>query len=217
MVKRARPAATAVRWFPLELKVRDAGTGGEETIPDADGVLEGYASVYGTPYNVGWGMKESITADAFSDSLRQRSGIVPVFYQHDWDNPIGHARATEDAHGLSVEAQLYTDSVERARSVFRGAAAGSFREWSIGFIPTTIRLDSDDSNLEHIDAGELLEVSVVVKGANPETEMLKVRLWTPEDEQEIEPEEVDPAIAEGAWSRLANADFRRALRTLMPS
>lgn len=155
-----------VRYFPIELRAQADGP---------EGVLVGYASVFDAQYRIGYGLKESITKGAFAKSLSDRDGVLPIFYEHDWDNPIGYASAKEDQKGVHVEATLFVDFNERARSVYEAAKAGALREWSIGFYPTTIRKDEEDPSLEHVEEGELVEASVVVKGANPKTEMVEVR------------------------------------------
>lgn len=162
---------TRLRHAPIELRA--------STEEGSEGRLRGYASVYDVSYRIGWGLREEIAPGAFADSLAARDGVIPIFYQHDWNDPIGVARATEDSKGVHVEAQLFVDDNERARSVWLAAKAGALREWSIGFYPSTIEVRSadDDSGteIERIIDGDLAEASVVVRGANPATEMLEVR------------------------------------------
>lgn len=198
------------------LRGANGDEGGEEVLPD--GVLTGTVSAYGTPYNVGRGLKESITTGAFNDSLRACGGILPVFYQHDWDNPIGDASTSDLESRLNVEATLYIAENERARSVYRGAQSRALRDWSIGFIPTVLRMDTDDRSLEHVDAGDLLEVSVVVRGANPDAKMISVRNFG----LDLDPEEVEEEIHKNglpdpliAWDHMAEAHYRDALRSVM--
>lgn len=146
----------------------------EEGAPE--GILVGYASVYDVQYRIGYGLSEEIAPGAFDASIRDGGGVIPIFYQHDWTNPIGVARASSDAHGLKVEAQLFVADNERARSVYLATAAGALREWSVGFYPSGIELRAEDGEeVERVTAADLAEASVVVRGANPETEMVSVR------------------------------------------
>lgn len=165
--------STRLRHLPVDMRAKQTDE------PDAPaGVLVGYATVFDTEYPILYGLIESITAGAFDESLKERDGILPVFYEHDWREPIGYANAESDDRGVKVETTLFIDDVERSRAVWLGAKAGALREWSIGYLPTTIRIAKDEgerAEVEHIDKGELLEASVVVKGANPGTEMLNVR------------------------------------------
>lgn len=189
-----------LRYAPIEL--RAAAT------PDApQGILEGYASVYDVEYRIGYGLNEAIAPGAFSDSLAKRDNVLPVFYQHDWNNPIGYARASEDEKGLHVQAHLFTDVNPTAASVYAATAAGALREWSIGFVPTTIETRSEDQTadaptVEYVLAADLLEASVVVKGANPATEMVGVRA---EVAEETVPEMEDAPPAEATDGPLLDA------------
>jgi HK97 family phage prohead protease len=158
-----------LRHAPVELRAEEG---------DPEGVLRGYASVYDVQYRIGWGLKEEIAPNCFARSIADHEGIVPIFYQHDWDNPIGYAMVSEDAKGLKVEAHLFIAENERARSVWLAAKAKALREWSIGFYPGTIETRFDEESgvdIERIIDGDLAEASVVVRGANPMTEMLDVR------------------------------------------
>lgn len=159
-----------------------------------EGVLRGYASVYDVQYRIGYNLKEEIAPAAFRDSLAAADGIIPIFYMHDWDNPIGYAKATEDAHGVHVEATLFIADNERARSVWLAAKAGALREWSIGFYPSTVEMRTDEESgqeVERVTEGDLAEASVVVRGANPVTSMLEVRGETVVHRDEPEPESVE--------------------------
>lgn len=182
--RRAGDAELKLRRFGVELRAA-SGDGAPE------GVLEGYATVYDVGYGIGWGITEQIAPGCFDRSIADQNGIIPIFYMHDWDNPIGHATVTSDAKGVKVVATLYIDVNERAMSVWMAAKAGALREWSIGFYPETIELNvgADGDDTETITAGDLAEASIVVRGANPETEMIDVR-----NRPEIEAPADEPAL-----------------------
>lgn len=179
--RRAEDADLKLRRFGVELRAA-AGDDAPE------GVLEGYATVYDVGYGIGWGITEQIAPGCFDRSIADQNGIIPIFYMHDWDNPIGHATVTSDAKGVRVVATLYIDVNERAMSVWLAAKAGALREWSIGFYPQTIEINvgEDGDDTETITAGDLAEASIVVRGANPETEMIDVRN-KPEIEKPVDP------------------------------
>jgi HK97 family phage prohead protease len=159
----------ALRHAPIELRA---------TADGPEGILEGYASVYDVEYRIGYNLKEEIAPAAFRASLAANDGIIPIFYMHDWDNPIGFAAAVEDAHGVHVTATLFVADNERARSVWLASRAKALRQWSIGFYPTEIASRMDDASgqeIERVTEADLAEASIVVRGANPATEMLAVR------------------------------------------
>lgn len=169
-----------LRHAPIELRAVADGP---------EGVLRGYASVYDTQYRIGHGLKEEIAPNAFAASLASREGVVPVFYQHNWDAPVGVATATEDQHGVHVEARLFIEENELARSVWMAAKAGALREWSVGFYPSEIETRSaEGTEVERVTVADLAEASIVVRGANPLTEMLEVRTAEATPEPEVVPE-----------------------------
>lgn len=207
---------TELRYFPVRLRAAEGDDAPE-------GVLVGTAAAYNVEYPIGFGMREVISSGAFGDALKKRDGKIPIFFQHDWTNPIGTASATETKDGLDVEARLFVNENERARSVFLAAKEGALREWSIGFRPIVVRTDEESPDVEFVDEGELLEASVVVKGANPETEMTEVRSYTAAElrkladaiDAETDDEEPGPeerAVMVEADERLERAWFREYVR-----
>jgi HK97 family phage prohead protease len=154
-----------------------------------EGVVVGYATVWNTEYPIGYGQKEVIQRGAFADSIKRQSN-KPVYLEHDWKaGPIGHLTAIEDETGLRIEAQLYIDTSERARNVFRAMQAGAMCEWSVGFLPDAdgIKSDGKRPGLDIVTRGDLREASVVNMGANPDTSTVEVRTAeTPEQETEEE-------------------------------
>jgi HK97 family phage prohead protease len=224
----------STRHIPIELRAEADGP---------EGTLTGYASIYEQPYSVGGGLSEVIKREAFAESVRERGGVIPLFWNHGWAKPanavpIGVARVREDSKGLRVEAEVFMDSAE-GLAVWRAAKAGALREWSIGFKADAV---TQRGMTEEIDRGSLVEASVVVKGANPLTEMIGVRSeadaasedegdeptppaenedegTTPESDPEgTEPEgEEDetgtpPVVVEQAYGLLAHRGVRDALR-----
>lgn len=153
------------------------------------GTLEGYASIYNKPYMGEFG-PQMVAKNAFAEDIADKNGVIPIFYQHGWAKasnsvPIGYATVKEDAKGLKVQAQLFINEMPEAMSVWLASAAGALREWSIGFLAKEVTmLDSKGKpllnlsaagmdSIERTDKGELLESSVVVKGANPWTTMTR--------------------------------------------
>lgn len=149
-----------------------------------EGIVEAYASVFDVEFMEGSSLfrrKVRIEKGAFAESLATRASF-PVMWEHDWDaGPAGHTvEEEEDDHGLRARSQLYVDS-ERGRNLWRGMDAGALTEWSIAFFPTLERKEkreTDDGDEEEIvvyEKVDLAELSVVVRGANPDTETISVQ------------------------------------------
>lgn len=136
-----------------------------------EGVLTGYGAVYETPYKIpGTRRRESLSSSAFVDNIAERNGAVPIFWGHGWAKeanatPIGVAHVRSDEQALHIErAELFVDISAEAQAVWRAYAAGALREWSVGFKPAENGI-SVRGDLDYITRGELLELSMVVKGA----------------------------------------------------
>jgi HK97 family phage prohead protease len=161
-----------LRHIPLEISIRETPGSNEPT-------LVGHSSTYGVKYPIGRNTTESIRSGAFDRSIRERNGVIPIYYQHNWKPergahaPIGHAEVRSDETGLHTTASLYTDISPEAAAVHRAALNGALREWSVGFLPTADGIQVRDRNEEITDA-DLYEASIVVKGAGV-TDMLQVR------------------------------------------
>lgn len=191
-------------------------------VPDQpQGRLAGYASVYNKPFRGEFGM-EQLNSGVFAQHIAERGNVIPIFYQHGWAKmanaaPIGHAIVEENSRGLKVDAQLYIDTDATASSVFRAAQAGALKEWSIGYIPTTItQYEKDGATVEAADVGTLLEASVVVKGANPWTTMPIVNEAPDAERLDAEQEFVAActyaAALDRAYSAMTSPGFRETIR-----
>lgn len=135
-----------------------------------DGPLTGYATLFDAPYPIAPGLTETVKRGAFDAGLRERDGIVPVFWNHGWaktnEEPVGWAKLREDATGVRIEeAHLFTDT-PRGSSIDQSTRARSLREWSLGFRADKIRKRAAN---EDIEIGDIVELSVVVRGAAPTT------------------------------------------------
>lgn len=190
----------------LPLRFRTAATDDGD---DIEGVLEGYASVYDVEYRIDYNLKETIAPGAFDESIKAQGGVIPIFYAHDWSTlksavpqpPIGVGYVSSDKKGVRVRAELFMDD-PKARSVWQSAKAGALREWSVGYSAKVVEFDEDDGELERVLEGELLEASVVLRGANPATEMVEVRSQSEESEGEA------PVLLEDSWALLGRAEVR---------
>ena len=93
----------------------------------ATGKFAGYASVFGGVDSYG----DTIVKGAFLDTLRT-NGIPKMFWNHDWDMPIGKWDvAREDEHGLWVEGSL-TPGLSLSEDVKAALSHGTIDGLSIG-------------------------------------------------------------------------------------
>lgn len=144
----------------------------------AEGTIEAYASVFDVKDSYG----DVVVRGAFADSLKkwEDSGrTIPLLYGHNisdpWLNIGGVTHAVEDERGLRITAKLDMDNPNAAQ-VHRLIKAGRLAEMSFGFI----YLDAGESTRDgetvyEVRTVDLLEVSVVPRGANPETEILSAK------------------------------------------
>ncbi len=108
--------------FPLELKA-----------VNEDGTFEGYLSVYG---EVDLG-NDLVEPGAFTKTLSQNKGMVPLLWNHDDGSPLGMLYLTDDAYGLKVKGEMFVNEVPKAAEIHAAAkrfqAAGRNMGLSIGY------------------------------------------------------------------------------------
>jgi HK97 family phage prohead protease len=124
---------------------------------DADGMVEGYASLFGQVDQA----RDMVVPGAFADTLRLR-GVrrIPMLFQHDPAEPIGiWLELTEDFHGLYARGRLIPD-VKRAREVLALVRAGAIDGLSIGFRTASARVDPK-TRVRKVAAVDLWEISIV--------------------------------------------------------
>lgn len=141
-----------------------------------EGIVEAYVSVYDVEYRIGpFGDRELIEKGAFAGSIEDKP-VIPHFWSHNWPAGlmVGDSAPTSDDHGVKTMVTLDMDD-ELGRRVWRRHKSGAIDEFSIGYMPTVLRFDPDDDELERVVEAQLIESSSVVLGANPETELIDVR------------------------------------------
>jgi len=127
-----------------------------------DGLITGYASLFGVP-DLG---RDVVMPGAFAGTLARRGAAgVRMLFQHDPAEPIGRWIALrEDARGLYAEGRLNL-AVQRAREIAALMREGSLDGLSIGFRTLSARPGADGSRrLQGID---LWEISVVTFPLQP--------------------------------------------------
>lgn len=124
---------------------------------DAEGTVEGYASLFGAVDQA----RDMMMPGAFATTLQMR-GVrrVPMLFQHDPAEPIGiWLELREDMRGLYARGRLIPD-VQRGREVLGLLRAGAIDGLSIGFRTGQARLDAK-TRVRKIYAVDLWEISIV--------------------------------------------------------
>lgn len=139
----------------------------------------GYASTWTrTPDYAG----DVVVKGAFSKTLADwdaKGRAIPLLWLHDDGNPnayIGVAKCTEDDHGLKVEATLDTDN-PTAKQVHKLLKGGQVSEMSFAYrvIDSATVEVADGAKANELRELDLLEVSVVPHGCNPDTSIDDVK------------------------------------------
>jgi hypothetical protein len=124
---------------------------------DADGTVEGYASLFGELDQA----RDMMMRGAFAETLSAR-GIrrVPMLFQHDPSEPVGiWLELREDHRGLIARGRLIPE-VARGRELLSLLRAGAIDGLSIGFRTSKARIDPR-TRIRRIYAVDLWEISIV--------------------------------------------------------
>lgn len=127
------------------------------TTIDADGFVEGYASLFGEIDAA----RDMLMPGAFKDTLRLR-GVrrIPMLFQHDPAEPVGiWLELYEDHRGLFARGKLIPE-VARARELHALVKAGAVDGLSIGFRTAGARVDPK-TRIRKVHAVDLWEISIV--------------------------------------------------------
>jgi HK97 family phage prohead protease len=161
------------------------------TTIDANGTVEGYASLFGEIDQA----RDMVMRGAFADTLRQR-GVrrIPMLFQHDPAEPVGvWLELREDHRGLYARGKLIPE-VTRGRELLSLLRAGAIDGLSIGFRTVQGRIDPR-SRIRRLHAVDLWEISIVtfpllagarvraVKQASPEPKTSFARMRAERDWQ----------------------------------
>ena len=146
-----------------------------------EGVIEGYASVFGGIDSYG----DTIEPTAYDNIISE--GQKPLmFYQHDrWGVPIGRwEELSVDSKGLKVKGRLNLE-LKEAQDVYSALKFGSLTGMSIGFRLRDRDYEYDDNDVCHIkNISELLEISIVNFPADKSARVMGVKA-DPEDLEEL--------------------------------
>lgn len=136
-----------------------------------EGVIEGYASIFGNVDNGG----DKVMPGAFVEGLaksRQTGRKVKMLWQHNPDQPIGvWDDLAEDAKGLWVKGRLVME-VPRAKEAHALMKAGAIGGLSIGY---RIKDSEPDGNVRLLKSVELYEISPVTFPMNERAKLSSVK------------------------------------------
>jgi len=136
-----------------------------------DGVIEGYASVFGNADSGG----DSVAPGAFKNSLAARPAAqVRMLWQHDPNEPIGvWEHIAEDARGLLVRGRILGD-LARGREALSLLRAGAIDGLSIGFRTVRARMD-ERTGIRMLLEIDLWEISIVTFPMNEAARVADVK------------------------------------------
>lgn len=139
-----------------ESRVDEDSATGQKT-----GHFVGMASVFNVPDLEG----DVIAPGAFTKSLQERGGVVPLLWQHDRREPVGLVKLEETSHGLQANGEIDLEIAEGKRA-FSAATRRYVRGLSIGFDTLKDEIDRE-KNVRRLTEIRLWEVSLVTFPAQP--------------------------------------------------
>jgi hypothetical protein len=127
------------------------------TTIDADGTVEGYASLFGEIDQA----RDMLMRGAFATTLAQRPvQRIPMLFQHDPAEPVGvWLELREDDRGLYARGRLIPE-VARGRELLSLLRAGAVDGLSIGFRTVKGNIDPK-TRVRRLVAVDLWEISIV--------------------------------------------------------
>ncbi len=137
-----------------------------------NGTFEGKLAVYGNVDEAG----EVIDAGAFTKTLREGGGQVPLCWQHDTAQPIGTLQLTDSPQALLCKGRLVL-SVPQARNAYDLVMASVVKGLSIGYM---VIKDSVDGNIRRLKELKLYEGSLVTLACNPLAQVTGVKRVQPD-------------------------------------
>jgi len=198
---------------------------------DEDGTFEGYLSKYDV-VDLG---KDVVKKGAFTKTIQESGGEVPLLWQHDHTSPIGSLKLEDRDEGLWVKGKLALE-VQKAKEAYELVKAGVIKGLSIGYQTMREKMDGSIRNLLEIS---LKEGSIVTFPMLPlaRIESVKaeftadewafaqklVRLFGPEDAVSTSRDAGDTSLSDavstskdaGDTSEDANISWLKGLRELL--
>jgi HK97 family phage prohead protease len=132
-----------------------------------NGEFEGFLSVYGVKDLVG----DIVEKGAFSKTISEHAGVVPLLWQHKTDAPIGTLELSDREDGLWVKGKLLLD-VQQAKEAYALIKAGVIKGLSIGFEAVRKQMEEGVRRLKEV---KLWEGSIVTFPALPIAQIATVK------------------------------------------
>lgn len=167
---------TMIETKELKFELKDINRAGE---------FEGYAS---TRSKDAYG--DIVAPKAFSKTLKESKGKVPILFMHDATLPVGLSQSMEeDDKGLFTKGMIDTDT-ELGTRVLSGMRKGYISEMSIGYKAIKESWDKEQ-NARILKEIKLLEYSMITKGfaANRDSVVTAVKYDVEDKRRLIEIEE----------------------------
>lgn len=153
---------------PSAVEVRQAPGGGPHEVT-ATVVTYNQPDEYATSFAPG----------VFTESLAER--MPRIVWAHDWTDPIGRwVEVVEDSDAALVLRGELDDPLEvpTAKRALAQLRSGTIDQFSVGFLRQADEDDPDNPGITRITRASLDEVSLVVSGAVPGTNLVSVRSGT---------------------------------------
>lgn len=138
-----------------------------------EGEFEGMLSVYNV-VDLG---NDMVLPGAFTKTIEEHGGKVPMLWQHDTKEPIGDLYLTDTPTGLKVKGELVLD-VQRAREAHSLLKKGSIRGLSIGYEKVKHEMVK---GVRHLKELKLYEGSIVTFPMLPVAQVTAVKAETKAD------------------------------------
>ena len=148
---------------------------------DEPGTFEAIANAFDTVDSYGEVVKPG--------AVKMRGDAKPVLcYQHDWDHPIGVLDEVRDmapgdpklpAHlkekgGIYVKGRFLIGEIDKAKEIYAIVKNGGAQELSIGYYLKSYEVNQEEG-VTYLTEIDLVEVSIVLRGANPETALISLK------------------------------------------
>jgi HK97 family phage prohead protease len=145
--------------FKFDLKAED------------EGIFTGLAAVYGNTDLGG----DIIEPGAFTRTIKNSGGQVPILWQHNIHQPIGLGTLEDTKKGLKVEGRLVMES-SQARETYALMKADVVKGLSFGYDVVVAERDHENET-RRLKELKLWEVSPVTFPMNPKAQISSVKGW----------------------------------------
>lgn len=136
-------------------------------VDEEKGVIEAYVSIFGNVDAYG----EIVEKGAFEESLKKK--LPKGVWAHNWEMPVSKTlEGIEDEKGLYIKGQFNLET-QRGREAYSDVKFGIADEFSIGYFVQKDEIDKE--GVRHLMKIRLVEWSIVLAGANPDTELIDVK------------------------------------------